>query len=46
MFYHLYYVNEKKFNLFLKKKQTEILSSYNNDFNNLVEKYHELIKKI
>lgn len=45
MFYHLYYINEKKFNLYLKKKQIEILSSYNNDFNNLVEKYHELIKK-
>ena len=44
MFYRIYYANEKKFNLYLKKKQMEILAQYNNDFNNIVEKYHELIK--
>lgn len=44
MFYHLYYVNEKKFNLYLKKKQIEILSTYDNSFDNLVAKYHEVIK--
>ena len=45
MFYRLYYVNEKKFNLYLKQVQKDILASYNNSFDNLVAKYQDIIRK-
>ena len=44
-FEHLYYTNEKKFNDYVKNKQKEILSEYNNNFDDLLAKYQDLIIK-
>ena len=44
-FKHLYYTNEKKFNEYVKKMQRDILAEYNNNLDNLIAKYQELIIK-
>ena len=44
-FNHLYYENEKKFNEYVKKVQREILQEYDNNIDNLIHKYQELVIK-
>ena len=44
-FKHIYYQNEKKFNEYVKKTQLSILSEYENNFDNLLKKYQDLIGK-
>lgn len=42
-FKHLYFQNEKKFNEYLKNARREILSEYSNNYDNLLNKYRELV---
>ena len=44
-FKHLYFSNEKKFNDYLTKARKLILSEYNNNYDELLNKYRELIKQ-
>ena len=42
-FYHLYYANEKKFEMYLEEVRNNILSLYNGSFDNLLREYQDLI---
>lgn len=44
-FKHLYYINEKKFNEYLKNERKNILNNYGNSYDNLLIKYQELITR-
>jgi len=42
-FYHLYYANEKKFEMYLQEVRNNILALYNGSFDNLLHEYQDLI---
>ena len=44
-FKHLYYNNEKKFAEYITKARKEILAEYENNFDNLLQKYQDLVIK-
>ena len=44
-FKQLYYANEKKFSEYITKTKREILAEYDNNFDNLLNKYQDLVVK-
>ena len=44
-FKQLYYANEKKFNEYVLKTKRDILAEYENNFDNLLQKYQDLVTK-